>query len=51
MIVPKSQTKEGFMDIDDDDYKEEGYFKKMQETQLRIIKDRWVVGETAQGRN
>ncbi|KAK5049528.1 hypothetical protein LTR84_004457 [Exophiala bonariae] len=41
MIVPRSQAKEGFMDVDKDDYKEEGYFKKTQETQLVIIEDKW----------
>lgn len=29
------------MDVDKDDYKEEGYFKKTQETQLVIIEDKW----------
>ena len=42
MIVPKSQAKEGFMDVDKYDYKEEGYFKTTQETQLAIIEDRWL---------
>ena len=41
MIVPRSQAKEGFMDVDKDDYKEDGYFKKTQETQLVIIEDKW----------
>jgi len=41
MIVPRSQAKEGFMDVDKDDYKEDDYFKKTQETQLVIIEDKW----------
>ena len=41
MIVPRSIAKEGFMDFDMDDYTEEGYLKKTQETQLHIIKDEW----------
>jgi hypothetical protein len=44
MIVPRSQAKQGFMDVDQDDYTEEGYFKKTQETQLVIIEDQWVDG-------
>lgn len=30
------------MDVDKYDYKEEGYFKTTQETQLAIIEDRWL---------
>lgn len=51
MIVPRSAAKEGFMDIDKDDYVDNDYFKRMQETQLRIIKDSWVPGKMAQGRH
>lgn len=50
MIVPRSQVKEGFMDIDKDDFTKDGYFKRMQEIQLKIIKDSWVSGKEAQGR-
>jgi len=42
MICPRSLAKEGFKDADMDDYKEEGYFKKTQETQLVIIEDKWL---------
>lgn len=42
MIVPRSVAAEGFLDVDKDDYVEEGYFKKTQETQLRIIEDKWL---------
>lgn len=42
MIVPRSIAKEGYMDVDKDDYTEEGYFKKTQETQLVIIEDKWL---------
>ncbi|KIV80264.1 hypothetical protein PV11_07777 [Exophiala sideris] len=42
MICPRSLAKEGFKDVDMDDYKEEGYFKKTQETQLVIIEDKWL---------
>ncbi|KAE8310455.1 hypothetical protein BDV41DRAFT_590350 [Aspergillus transmontanensis] len=52
MITPASVAKEGFMDVDMDDYTE-GYFKKTQDVQLRIIEDRWVEGwekgRTAEG--
>lgn len=45
MIVPRSMAKEGYMDIDKDDYSENdghgGYFKRTQDTQLVIIEDRW----------
>lgn len=45
MITPRSKAKEGFMDIDKDDYSENdghgGYFKKTQDTQLVIIEDKW----------
>lgn len=44
MIVPRRIAKEGFMDVDKDDYKEDGYFKKLQESQLVIIKDKWLDG-------
>ena len=44
MIVPRSEAKEGFMDVDKDDYAEEGYFKQNQDTQLRIIEDKWIDG-------
>lgn len=42
MIVPRSQAKEGFMDVDKDDYKEDDYFKKTQKIQLEIIEDKWL---------
>ncbi|KAF2463902.1 NAD(P)-binding protein [Lindgomyces ingoldianus] len=42
MIVPRSVAKEGYMDVGKDDYVEEGYFKKTQETQLVIIEDKWL---------
>ncbi|OAL45144.1 NAD(P)-binding protein [Pyrenochaeta sp. DS3sAY3a] len=45
MIVPRSIAKEGFKDIDRDDYPEEdghgGYLKRTQDTQLVIIEDKW----------
>ncbi|TDZ33310.1 5'-hydroxyaverantin dehydrogenase [Colletotrichum spinosum] len=44
MITPRTIAKEGFMDIDRDDYKdvaEDKYFKKLQEAQLVIIEDEW----------
>jgi hypothetical protein len=44
MIVPRSVVTEGFMDVDRDDYKEEGYLKETQETQLAIIEDKWLDG-------
>lgn len=45
MITPRSVAKEGFQDIDRDDYKdttEDEYFKKVQESQLVIIEDKWL---------
>ena len=30
------------MDAQQDDYTEDGYFKRMQEIQSRVIEDRWV---------
>ncbi|KAL4771183.1 hypothetical protein BDW60DRAFT_208434 [Aspergillus nidulans var. acristatus] len=47
MITPPSVAKEGFKDVDMDDYDnkeadEYEYFKRTQEMQLRIIEDRWV---------
>lgn len=46
MIVPRSIAKEGYMDVDKDDYTENdghgGYFKKTQDTQLVIIEDKWL---------
>jgi hypothetical protein len=58
MITPPSVAKEGFKDVDMDDYDnkeadEYEYFKRTQEMQLRIIEDRWVEGwskaRTAEG--
>jgi hypothetical protein len=41
-IVPRSVVKEGYMDAQQDDYTEDGYFKRMQEIQLNVIEDRWT---------
>lgn len=44
MITPRTLAKEGFMDIDRDDYRdtpEDAYLKKVQDNQLVIIEDRW----------
>lgn len=45
MIVPRSIAKEGFKDIDKDDYTEDdghaGYMKRTQDSQLVIIEDKW----------
>lgn len=44
MITPRSIAKEGYMDIDRDDYKdvpEDSYLKRLQESQLIIIEDQW----------
>ena len=30
------------MDAQQDDYTEDGYFKRMQDIQLRVIEDKWV---------
>lgn len=46
MITPRSKAKEGYMDIDKDDYTENdghgGYLKRTQDTQLVIIEDKWL---------
>lgn len=46
MFVPLGIAKEGYMDIDKDDYTEadghDGYFKRTQDTQLAIIEDKWL---------
>ncbi|KAL2129713.1 hypothetical protein VTI74DRAFT_7412 [Chaetomium olivicolor] len=45
MITPRSVAKEGFMDIDREDYKdteEDAYLKKVQASQLVIIEDKWL---------
>lgn len=48
MIVPRAVAKEGYMDIQRDDYlegkAEDAYFKGEQERQLKIIQDRWLYG-------
>ncbi|KAK1142946.1 hypothetical protein N8T08_007187 [Aspergillus melleus] len=53
MTTPKSVAKEGYKDVDMDDHIDEGYFKRTQEVQLKIIEDRWVEGwirnRTAEG--
>ncbi|OHE98644.1 AdhA [Colletotrichum orchidophilum] len=44
MITPRTVAKEGYMDIDRDDYKdapEDQYLDKMQKAQLVIIEDKW----------
>lgn len=41
MIVPPSMSEIGFMDVDKDDITDDEYFVRTQETQLRIITDRW----------
>lgn len=45
MITPRSIAEQGFMDVDREDYKdipEDDYFKKVQASQLFIIKDKWL---------
>ncbi|KAL6364178.1 hypothetical protein LRP88_02094 [Fusarium phalaenopsidis] len=45
MITPRSIAKQGFMDVDREDYKDipgDEYFKKVQASQLFIIKDKWL---------
>ncbi|KAJ3941312.1 uncharacterized protein N0V96_009195 [Colletotrichum fioriniae] len=44
MITPRTVAKEGYMDIDRDDYKdvpEDRYLDKVQKAQLVIIEDKW----------
>lgn len=53
MITPRSVAKEGFMDVGSDDHVDEGYMKRTQEVQLKIIEDKWEPGwgkgRTAEG--
>lgn len=45
MITPQSLAKEGYMDVDREDYRdvpEDAWFKKLQATQLRNIQDKWL---------
>jgi hypothetical protein len=45
MITPRTIAKQGFVDIDREDYKdtpEDEYLKKVQASQLVIIKDKWL---------
>jgi hypothetical protein len=44
MITPRTKAKQGFVDVDKEDYSEpkEEYFIKKQATQLRIIEDKWL---------
>ncbi|KAL4951356.1 hypothetical protein BDW69DRAFT_201507 [Aspergillus filifer] len=56
MITPRSVAKEGFKGVGMDDFdgsEENGYFKRTQEVQLKIIEDRWLEGwskgRTAEG--
>jgi hypothetical protein len=45
MIVPRSEAKEGFKDVDRDDYRdteEDAYMKRTQISQLATIEDKWL---------
>lgn len=45
MITPRSIAKEGFIDSDREDYKNEGsdqYLAKLQASQLAVIDDKWL---------
>jgi hypothetical protein len=45
MITPRSIAKEGFKDVDRDDYRdteEDAYMKATQISQLAIIEDKWL---------
>jgi hypothetical protein len=44
MITPRSIAKEGFMDVDREDYSDpkDEYFAKKQASQLVIIEDKWL---------
>lgn len=44
MIVPRAVAKEGYMDVQEDDFVDEkhAYFRSEQERQLKIIKDQWL---------
>ncbi|OJJ62618.1 hypothetical protein ASPSYDRAFT_196420 [Aspergillus sydowii CBS 593.65] len=43
MITPRTKSEQGFVDVDKEDYSDprDEYFIKKQETQLRIIEDKW----------
>lgn len=44
MITPRTKSVQGFVDVDKEDYSDprDEYFIKKQETQLRIIEDKWL---------
>ncbi|KAL7003937.1 hypothetical protein EMMF5_006515 [Cystobasidiomycetes sp. EMM_F5] len=49
MIVPRAHVKEGFADVDREDYKEgvqeDDYMNRLQQLQLKIIEDKWGDGQ------
>ncbi|KAL4889859.1 hypothetical protein BDV59DRAFT_195368 [Aspergillus ambiguus] len=51
MITPRTVAKEGFVDVDKEDYSDpkDEYFIKKQATQLRIIEDKWLDDYKRQG--
>ncbi|KXG45696.1 Short-chain dehydrogenase/reductase SDR [Penicillium griseofulvum] len=53
MITPRSIAKEGFMDVDKEDYSDpkDEYFAKKQASQLVIIEDKWLDDYKRQGQN
>lgn len=44
MITPRTTAKEGFKDVDKEDYSDpkDEYFMKKQASQLVIIEDKWL---------
>ena len=48
-IVPRAHVKEGYVDVDREDFKEgkaeDDYFRETQALQLRIIEDKWLDNE------
>ena len=41
MIVPSDMSEVGFCDVDKDDIVDDEYFVNTQQTQLKVITDRW----------
>jgi hypothetical protein len=44
MVTPRSVAKEGYKDVGMDDHIEDGYMKRTQDVQLKIIEDKWEPG-------
>lgn len=48
MIVPQSQAKEELINTDKGDHVDDGNSKRKQKTQLKVIKNNWILDKDAQ---